>query len=100
MDWLSRYILLASCTKRLAWRDGFAVACREKHVRYFDLIAANKSRITTSDRESSGARFYRPELDVLRFVAFLMVFATHALPKYLDQADGPLLHTLSALLTV
>jgi peptidoglycan/LPS O-acetylase OafA/YrhL len=29
----------------------------------------------------SGGRFYRPELDVLRFVAFLLVFLHHTLPN-------------------
>lgn len=29
---------------------------------------------------TSNARYYRPELDVVRFIAFLMVFITHAWP--------------------
>ncbi len=32
----------------------------------------------------SGARYYRPELDALRFVAFLLVFLYHALPDGSD----------------
>jgi len=33
---------------------------------------------------SSTGRFYRPELDVIRFLAFLFVFLFHALPRYGD----------------
>jgi peptidoglycan/LPS O-acetylase OafA/YrhL len=32
--------------------------------------------------------FYRPELDVLRFIAFLSVFACHGLPFNLPQGEG------------
>ena len=37
----------------------------------------------TIPAESSAARFYRPELDVVRFLAFMLVFVHHELP------DGP-----------
>jgi peptidoglycan/LPS O-acetylase OafA/YrhL len=59
---------------------------------------------------SQGIRFYRPELDVLRFVAFLMVYLTHTIPvdsslpswlKALSNATGlgvPLFFALSAYL--
>jgi peptidoglycan/LPS O-acetylase OafA/YrhL len=33
-----------------------------------------------SSTEQRGTRFYRPELDVLRFCAFLFVFLAHTLP--------------------
>jgi peptidoglycan/LPS O-acetylase OafA/YrhL len=40
-------------------------------------------------------RFYRPELDVLRFFAFLAVFLHHALPGFeLTHHSGPLLFLL------
>ncbi len=35
----------------------------------------------------SPARFYRPELDVLRFCAFLMVFLGHAITVYPESSD-------------
>lgn len=37
---------------------------------------------TLPERPIHGQRFYRPELDVLRFVAFLCVFTIHALGMY------------------
>jgi peptidoglycan/LPS O-acetylase OafA/YrhL len=39
----------------------------------------------------SGSRFYRPELDVLRFVAFLLVFLAHTVPDSEDPRLAPLL---------
>jgi peptidoglycan/LPS O-acetylase OafA/YrhL len=41
-----------------------------------------KSRMTASNSATppSKARFYRPELDVLRFVAFLTVYLAHTIP--------------------
>jgi peptidoglycan/LPS O-acetylase OafA/YrhL len=38
-----------------------------------------EARKTLGDAPSHGNRFYRPELDVLRFLAFLCVFTVHAL---------------------
>jgi peptidoglycan/LPS O-acetylase OafA/YrhL len=35
-------------------------------------------------KASGGARFYRPELDVVRFLAFLLVFIHHVLPPTYD----------------
>jgi peptidoglycan/LPS O-acetylase OafA/YrhL len=35
---------------------------------------------TANQRGGAGSRFYRPELDVLRFFAFLMVFFSHVWP--------------------
>jgi peptidoglycan/LPS O-acetylase OafA/YrhL len=35
---------------------------------------------TANQRGDAGSRFYRPELDVLRFFAFLMVFFSHVWP--------------------
>jgi peptidoglycan/LPS O-acetylase OafA/YrhL len=36
---------------------------------------------TSNDQQSGSGRYFRPELDVLRFVAFLMVFFHHILPR-------------------
>jgi peptidoglycan/LPS O-acetylase OafA/YrhL len=49
--------------------------------------------------KTPGERFYRPELDVLRFFAFLGVFIFHAAPRTMDfyeAARSP--HWLSSLL--
>jgi peptidoglycan/LPS O-acetylase OafA/YrhL len=44
-------------------------------------IATTAAEISeTASTRSSSARFYHPELDVLRFFAFLMVFLHHAFP--------------------
>lgn len=47
-------------------------------------LAGDRARVTPA-----GQRFYHPELDVLRFLAFLAVFAHHALPsnaaKYVEH---------------
>jgi peptidoglycan/LPS O-acetylase OafA/YrhL len=40
--------------------------------------------------ETQRAHYYRPELDILRFVAFLMVFASHSMPG--DEAFYGQLH--------
>jgi peptidoglycan/LPS O-acetylase OafA/YrhL len=40
----------------------------------------------------STGRYYRPELDVLRFVAFLLVFLSHTLPSASDPRVQHLLH--------
>jgi peptidoglycan/LPS O-acetylase OafA/YrhL len=47
-----------------------------------------KSRVTASNSAipAPPSRFYRPELDVLRFVAFLMVYLTHTIPV---EPDAP-----------
>src|SRR5579864_1647508 len=50
-------------------------------------------------RSEHSVRFYRPELDVLRFFAFLGVFIFHAAPRtmdFYDRAGYP--HWLSSLL--
>src|SRR4051812_6146531 len=47
----------------------------------------------------SRARFYRPELDLLRFVAFLAVFLHHAIPPYARMHDG-LEHSRAILIFV
>jgi peptidoglycan/LPS O-acetylase OafA/YrhL len=48
---------------------------------------------------SDSARFYRPELDVLRFFAFLGVFIFHAAPRTMDFYDAAgYPHWLSSLL--
>ncbi|SEC24246.1 acyltransferase family protein [Terriglobus roseus] len=46
--------------------------------------------IPTVHESPTGPRFYRPELDVLRFLAFVMVFAVHA-----DVASTPILKAIS-----
>lgn len=63
------------------------------------------STVTTVDnRGKPGARFFRPELDILRFFAFLLVFAAHVSPDKLSRwlsagALGvPLFFLLSAYL--
>jgi peptidoglycan/LPS O-acetylase OafA/YrhL len=45
--------------------------------------------VTLVQQLPSGARFYRPELDVLRFLAFVMVFAFHA-----GAATNPVLRAI------
>jgi peptidoglycan/LPS O-acetylase OafA/YrhL len=55
--------------------------------------------VRKSGRSEQSARFYRPELDVLRFFAFLGVFIFHAAPRTVDfyNAAG-YQHWLSGLL--
>ena len=46
-------------------------------------IALSETMLSNTNEAQSGVkstRFYRPELDVLRFLAFLMVFVHHILP--------------------
>ncbi len=45
-----------------------------------DLTAASIAPIAPSDVPIRPERYYRPELDVLRFSAFLMVFCAHVIP--------------------
>jgi peptidoglycan/LPS O-acetylase OafA/YrhL len=46
----------------------------------------------------STARYYRPELDVLRFIAFLFVFMTHRTDLApIDQARHPWFHAFSQI---
>ena len=55
--------------------------------------------VSTRGRSEHSARFYRPELDVLRFFAFLGVFIFHSAPRTMDfynAAGYP--HWLSSLL--
>jgi peptidoglycan/LPS O-acetylase OafA/YrhL len=48
---------------------------------------------SSSQKTDNGRSFYHPELDALRFVAFLAVFVHHALPRdarlYLDNGLSP-----------
>jgi len=53
-------------------------------------------------RSQSAGRYYRPELDVVRFLAFLLVFLHHALPGGPDprsranlKAFGPILYAIA-----
>ena len=55
--------------------------------------------VNARGRSEHSERFYRPELDVLRFFAFLGVFIFHAAPRTMDfynAAGYP--HWLSSLL--
>lgn len=45
-----------------------------------------------------SSRFYRPELDVVRFLAFLFVFLTHSLPAKSDISNERLTHGLQHIL--
>src|SRR5579864_2495432 len=57
------------------------------------------ARANVRGRSERSVRFYRPELDVLRFFAFLGVFIFHAAPRSMDfynAAGYP--HWLSSLL--
>ncbi len=45
-----------------------------------DLTAASIAPIAPSDVPIRPERYYRPELDVLRFSAFLMVFCAPVIP--------------------
>lgn len=53
-------------------------------------------------KRQAGERFYRPELDVVRFLAFLLVFIHHVLPSGPDprsraalKAFGPIIYTIA-----
>jgi peptidoglycan/LPS O-acetylase OafA/YrhL len=47
--------------------------------------------------KASGGRYYRPELDVVRFVAFLLVYLYHTLPSASDPRIAHLLKGLVPL---
>ncbi len=50
---------------------------------------------STMDRRDSGKRYYRPELDALRFFAFLCVFAFHRMDYVaVDPASQPLAYAI------
>jgi len=51
-----------------------------------------------TDRKSRAPRFYEPELDVLRFFAFLSVFCFHALPSDYSGLEGRLGHVFPSVL--
>jgi peptidoglycan/LPS O-acetylase OafA/YrhL len=44
---------------------------------------------------SRTGRFYRPELDVVRFLAFMLVFLYHDLPRFADIHDDRILKGLA-----
>jgi peptidoglycan/LPS O-acetylase OafA/YrhL len=49
----------------------------------------SKEGIRSMEASRPGGRYYRPELDVVRFLAFLLVFFCHALPHGGDlRVDG------------
>lgn len=49
-------------------------------------------------RKAKDDRFYRPELDVLRFAAFLCVFVCHSIPNLsLDQSSGIVQRLIAAI---
>jgi peptidoglycan/LPS O-acetylase OafA/YrhL len=50
------------------------------------------------DARHAAARYYRPELDVLRFIAFLFVFMTHRADLApIDQARHPWFHAFAQI---
>jgi peptidoglycan/LPS O-acetylase OafA/YrhL len=46
------------------------------------IVAPPGSREVSREGDTVATRFYRPELDVIRFIAFLTVFLHHAMPGY------------------
>jgi peptidoglycan/LPS O-acetylase OafA/YrhL len=52
---------------------------------------AKKVHPSMETTTSSSGRYYRPELDVLRFFAFLLVFLHHTLPDHSNQVADHLL---------
>ena len=54
-----------------------------------DSTAANSVPSVTATPLGNARRFYRPELDVVRFVAFFLVFLTHSLPTAPGPDSGP-----------
>ena len=64
-----------------------------------ETVSATAVGVQTNGRLEHAKRFYRPELDVLRFFAFLGVFIFHSAPRTMDfynAAGYP--HWLSGLL--
>ena len=60
-----------------------------------DVVHKVPARQTSQD---SAARFYRPELDVLRFIAFMFVFIAHRNDLApVDRAAHPWLHAMSMI---
>lgn len=60
--------------------------------------SSQESRAATSEagRPSDPSRYYRPELDVLRFFAFMFVFITHRNDLApIDKADHPWFHAFT-----
>ena len=47
---------------------------------------------------TGAGRFYRPELDIVRFLAFLLVFLHHILPDNKDVRVSDLLHGFAPVL--
>jgi peptidoglycan/LPS O-acetylase OafA/YrhL len=67
-----------------AWRSvGRRPACSDWADAVFITLAL-PARFPQMEPDRPPAAFYHPELDTLRFFAFLMVFALHALPTRVD----------------
>lgn len=74
------------------------------------VIGSQNDTPSKPESRSSQSRYYRPELDILRFLAFLMVYLGHALDvsmaspqwlkvlKHLPEIGVPLFFALSAFL--
>jgi hypothetical protein len=45
-------------------------------------------RVESNSSGFAAGKFYRPELDVLRFVAFLMVYLAHTIPVGQSRLTG------------
>ena len=62
-------------------------------MRYPTHFFTSRARASLSPKVDSHRNFYHPELDVLRFFAFLAVFMHHALPRdaylYVDKGFSP-----------
>jgi peptidoglycan/LPS O-acetylase OafA/YrhL len=52
----------------------------------------------TAPADSNAHRYYRPELDVVRFLAFLLVFAHHEIPESPDPRVAPILKGFAPIL--